>query len=291
MKQLLVVALVFGSSVMAQGSPPASTVAYVSLREVATAFQTFMGLDSTAAKQPRLTVAGVAHTLPVGSTKAFLVSGQTITLAGPVVTQAGVTYVPARFFASLGCAVNASQGRAASVNISCKNPQGANVAKDFARLAPSATVPATAAPATRAAAAPVPVLRGTFTAVNADQLGAVLKELGYAFKRLTDDDGDAYFEIMMGDFDKIYLDLYSCDKGNCQALQLYTSFDKGGKYPSAKIVEWNHDYFTQAYLTDNGNPGVSDYTKLMGGVTLDYIKTFIKDFQSTAEDFAKFVDF
>jgi hypothetical protein len=125
-----------------------------------------------------------------------------------------------------------------------------------------------------------------YLSMSLEQMLEFLDQSGFITESGTDDEGESYIDIKLGDFDST-LYLSDCKKGQCSTLELYWGMELEDVGLQA-INQFNHsNLFVQAFLDEEEYPWLSSALDLTGGVTRKNIVNWINMFGQKLPDFAE----
>jgi hypothetical protein len=129
------------------------------------------------------------------------------------------------------------------------------------------------------------------TSLTAGEMEAILRAAGYRYERVQVRGTEQLFafSLRMGDLVALLL-LVDCEGGRCGSLKLVVPFDMRNPPSLERINAWNREKrFSQAYLDTDGDPVLESDLRLKDGVTRETIVSFLKIFEVSLSEFAKWI--
>ncbi|AFV77230.1 hypothetical protein Theos_2239 (plasmid) [Thermus oshimai JL-2] len=130
--------------------------------------------------------------------------------------------------------------------------------------------------------------QGVRTALNPDELDALLRSVPYRYERV-EKGGQVAFLVRLSGLKSLLLPM-NCEEKGCTSLMLTASFGMKEKPSLERINAWNRERrFSRAYLDEEGDPVLEADLDLEGGVADRAILAFIDLFEENLRAFASWI--
>lgn len=127
--------------------------------------------------------------------------------------------------------------------------------------------------------------------VQGDDIEPVLRNMGLAFERDVDGDGDPKFSFKLATYN-ISLYFYGCTEEGCTSLRMATCFRMNEPPTVETINNWNsRKRFTTAYQDSDQRACIDTDLILKGGVTLGAVEAFIIQYRDLLNEYATHIGF
>lgn len=128
--------------------------------------------------------------------------------------------------------------------------------------------------------------------LNVVAMENLLRGFGLQTTRQQNDKGVVYFQIKLGDWDKVFVDLLDCQNNLCTSMIVYAGFTLDNPPGLDKVNLYNQQKrFVRAYVADNGDAWLEDDLDLAGGVTAANIKAWLERFGKSISEFTDAIGF
>jgi hypothetical protein len=128
------------------------------------------------------------------------------------------------------------------------------------------------------------------TSLTPGEMEAILREAGYQYELLRKDDQKVLFVVRKGTLVVAGLLLADCQEGRCYSLSLNLGFGDATGTTLERINAWNREKrFSRAFLDKEGRPVLESDLGLKDGVTRETIVSFLKTFEVSLSEFAKWI--